>query len=74
MHGASCIGAVLEHLKAEDVQVLLANRGLPAVGDKVELADRLQVRSTQFMQVLTETPAKSAEHVPPLSEIMYTIG
>lgn len=43
MHGATCISAVLEYLKAEDVQVLLANRGLPSVGDREELTDTLQV-------------------------------
>ena len=36
------IGAVLEHLRPEDVELLLANRGLPSVGAKEELADRLQ--------------------------------
>ena len=43
MHGATCISAVLEHLKAEDVQVLLANRGLPSVGDREDLTESLKV-------------------------------
>lgn len=43
MHGPTCISAVLENLKAEDVQILLANRGLPSVGDKEDLAESLQV-------------------------------
>ena len=42
MHGPTCISALIENLKAEDVQILLANRGLPSVGDKEDLADNLQ--------------------------------
>ena len=43
MNGGACIAAVLEHLKPEDVQLLLANRGLPSVGPKEDLTDCLQV-------------------------------
>lgn len=43
MNGPVCINAVLEHLKLEDVQMLLANRGLPSVGSKEELTECLQV-------------------------------
>jgi len=43
VHGTTCITAVLEHLKPEDVQILLANRGLPSVGTREELTECLQV-------------------------------
>lgn len=36
------IGTVLDHLRPEDVELLLANRGLPSAGCKEDLADRLQ--------------------------------
>ena len=42
VNGPQMIGAVLEHLRPEDVELLLANRGLPSVGAKEELIDRLQ--------------------------------
>ena len=38
---------MLEHLKLEDVQLLLENRGIPSIGEKEELTDRLQVRGIQ---------------------------
>ena len=43
--GGSIIASVLEHLKLEDVQLLLENRGMPSIGGKEELTERLQVRS-----------------------------
>ena len=43
-NGGSIIASVLEHLKLEDVQLLLENRGIPSIGEKEELTDRLQVR------------------------------
>lgn len=36
------IGTVLDHLRLEDLELLLANRGLPSAGGKEELTDRLQ--------------------------------
>lgn len=36
------ITSVLEHLKMEDIQLLLENRGLPSIGDKQSLTERLQ--------------------------------
>ena len=42
VNGPQMIGAVLEHLRTEDVELLLANRGLPYVGGKEELSERLQ--------------------------------
>ncbi len=42
VNGPHMITAVLEHLRPEDVELLLANRGLPSVGGKEELAERLQ--------------------------------
>lgn len=42
VNGPQMIGAVLEHLRTEDVELLLANRGLPSVGGKEELSERLQ--------------------------------
>lgn len=42
VNGAQMIGAVLDHLRPEDVELLLANRGLPSAGCKEDLADRLQ--------------------------------
>jgi hypothetical protein len=36
------ISSVLEHLKMEDIQLLLENRGLPSIGDKQSLTERLQ--------------------------------
>ncbi|CAL8470672.1 g10214 [Coccomyxa elongata] len=36
------ISSVLEHLKVEDIQILLENRGLPSIGDKQFLTERLQ--------------------------------
>ena len=42
VNGPQMIGAVLEHLRPEDVELLLANRGLPSVGAKEELIGRLQ--------------------------------
>lgn len=42
VNGPQMIGAVLEHLRPEDVELLLANRGLPSVGAKEEVAERLQ--------------------------------
>ena len=42
VNGAQMISAVLEHLRPDDVELLLANRGLPSVGGQDELADRLQ--------------------------------
>ncbi|CAK0782930.1 hypothetical protein CVIRNUC_006125 [Coccomyxa viridis] len=41
-NGGSIIASVLEHLKLEDVQLLLENRGIPSIGEKEELTDRLQ--------------------------------
>ena len=41
VNGAQMIGTVLEHLRPDDIELLLANRGLPSVGGKEELADRL---------------------------------
>ncbi len=41
--GGSIIASVLEHLKLEDVQLLLENRGMPSIGGKEELTERLQV-------------------------------
>ena len=41
VNGAQMIGAVLEHLRPDDIELLLANRGMPSVGGKEELADRL---------------------------------
>lgn len=46
--GGSLIASVLEHLRLEDVQVLLENRGIPSIGDKEELTDRLQVHISRF--------------------------
>lgn len=46
-NGPAMISAVVERFKPEDIELLLANRGLPSVGGKEELAERLQ-------QVLTE--------------------
>ena len=43
--GGSIIASVLEHLKLEDVQLLLENRGMPSIGGKEELTERLQVMS-----------------------------
>ena len=45
--GGSIIASVLEHLKLEDVQLLLENRGIPSIGEKEELTDRLQVRGSR---------------------------
>lgn len=42
VNGAQMIGTVLDHLRLEDVELLLANRGLPSAGGKEELTDRLQ--------------------------------
>lgn len=42
VNGAQMIGAVLEHLRPDDVELLLANRGLPSAGCKEDLAERLQ--------------------------------
>lgn len=43
-NGGSIIASVLEHLKLEDVQLLLENRGMPSIGDKEQLTERLQVQ------------------------------
>ena len=43
-NGGSIIASVLEHLKLEDVQLLLENRGMPCIGDKEQLTERLQVQ------------------------------
>lgn len=45
--GGSIIASVLEHLKLEDVQLLLENRGMPSIGGKEELTERLQVTLLQ---------------------------
>lgn len=42
-NGGSIIASVLQHLKLEDVQLLLENRGMPSIGGKEELTERLQV-------------------------------
>ena len=51
-NGGSIIASVLEHLKLEDVQLLLENRGIPSIGEKEELTDRLQVRGISSSQPL----------------------
>ncbi|GMH38370.1 hypothetical protein BSKO_06254 [Bryopsis sp. KO-2023] len=41
-NGPALISAVVERLKPDDVELLLGNRGLPSVGTKEELSERLQ--------------------------------
>lgn len=41
-NGPGLISAVVERLKADDVELLLANRGLPSVGPIEDLSTRLQ--------------------------------
>ncbi|KAK9829027.1 hypothetical protein WJX72_003488 [[Myrmecia] bisecta] len=45
-HGPAVISAVIEHLKREDIELLLANRGIPSLGSKQELTERLQAALT----------------------------
>ncbi len=52
VQGTTCITAVLEHLKPEDVQILLANRGLPSVGTREELTESLQVSTPLGPEIL----------------------
>ena len=52
VQGTTCIQAVLEHLKPEDVQILLANRGLPSVGTREELTESLQVSTPLGPEIL----------------------
>ena len=54
-NGGSIIASVLDHLKLEDVQLLLENRGIPSIGEKEELTDRLQVRG--ILPFATNPPA-----------------
>lgn len=46
-NGPAMISAVVERFKPEDIELLLANRGLPSVGGKEELAERLQQALTE---------------------------
>lgn len=43
MNGPEAINALVEHLDIQDLEILLANRGLPSVGTKDELKGRLQL-------------------------------
>lgn len=60
-NGASVIASVLEHLKMEDIQLLLENRGMPSIGHKEELTERLQAALSeeicQFEWEQGEVPA-----------------
>ena len=46
--GGSLIASVLEHLRLEDVQVLLENSGIPSIGDKEELTDLLKLHISLY--------------------------
>eukprot|EP00803_Ostreobium_quekettii_P009677 evm.model.scf_2193.2 EVM.evm.TU.scf_2193.2 scf_2193:7697-13170(-) len=46
-NGPAMISAVVERFKPEDVELLLANRGLPSVGGREELAERLLAALTE---------------------------
>eukprot|EP00884_Botryococcus_braunii_P004067 jgi/Botrbrau1/13661/Bobra.0292s0010.1 len=43
MNGPEAINALVEHLDIQDLEILLANRGLPSVGTKDELKGRVQI-------------------------------
>jgi hypothetical protein len=42
MNGPEAVNALVEHLLPSDLEILLANRGLPSVGTPKELTERLQ--------------------------------
>jgi hypothetical protein len=42
MNGPEAVSALVDYLEIQDLEVLLANRGLPSVGTKDELKGRLR--------------------------------
>lgn len=65
-NGGTLIAQLLEHLKLQDVQLLLENRGLPSIGGKEQLTERLQAAlSEEICEFEWETGDVPACHAGP---------
>lgn len=61
-NGPALISAVVERFKPEDIELLLANRGLPSVGSREELSLRLQKALTEEICEWKWNKGQSAIH------------
>lgn len=66
--GPQLIGAVIEHLQRQDIEMMLSNRGLPAVGSKEELTVRLQHALTEE---ICEVLQLTAQFKPAMLSLAY---